>query len=371
MTHPMHINTDVLIVGGGPSGTSAAISLLLYSDLSVTIVEKSNLSTTKVGEHVSASVLDLTDYLKLDRKEVIDQCTVPSYSSTSYWGSDLPSRNDSIFTTENESYQLDRQEFDFMLLKKVVDLGGKVVPRMSCKNYEQTDDNHWTIKATHTEHGEININCKYLIDATGRKSNVCRQIGIPTTTIDKLIGVGAFLQANTNQKIPHRQIIETIEYGWWYTSQLPNNTIAVTLFTDADIISEHKLSETANWNTALAETKHLKHIVSGMISKSPKLYVRDAGSKITNTSQKANFIAIGDAAVSFDPISSMGIGFAMTSGCHAANLVSTQLKVNSNLTSVQYQKDLQNHFMQYLQTKKNYYQQEKRWSSSTFWSRRN
>lgn len=371
MSNSIHIKTDVLIVGGGPAGTSAAISLLQYSDLSVAIVEKSDLNLIKVGEHVSASILDLTDYLKIDRDQVIDQCTLPSYSSTAYWGSDLPSRNDSIFTHESESYQLDRQEFDFMLLKNVVDLGGKVLPRTSCKKYQQLQNNHWTINATHTERGEMIIDTKYLIDATGRKSHVCRQIGIATTKIDKLLGVGTFLQSNTSTKYSHRQIIESTEYGWWYTSKLPNETIAVTLFTDADIISQDRLNENENWNNALSQTKHLKHSISGLTSQSSKLYIRDAASKITDTSHKANFIAIGDAAVSFDPISSMGIGFAMTSGCHAALLVSTQLEDNSSLTSSQYQRDLENQFKQYLQTKKNYYLQEKRWSTSPFWSRRN
>ena len=57
---------DVLIVGGGPAGTSVALSLLNYSDHTVMLVEQSDLNQMRVGEHVSASIFDLVEYLKID-----------------------------------------------------------------------------------------------------------------------------------------------------------------------------------------------------------------------------------------------------------------------------------------------------------------
>lgn len=367
----LKITTDVIIVGGGPAGASAAISLLLYSDLKVCVIEKSDLDTVKVGEHVSKSILDLTDYLKFDRQTITEKFAIPAYSSTSYWGSEFPSRNDSILTYESESFQLDRNLFDLNLLKKVADLGGTVLPRTSCESFKQMPNSEWIIEAKHIKRGNINIEAKYLIDATGRKSNVCRHLGIKSKKIDKLIGVGTFLDAGNLKNNEHHQIIESSECGWWYTSLLPNNTLSVTLFTDADIVSQMKLNETSRWNEALSKTKHISYKLSGMTSNSGKLFVRDASSKINNCSDQSNFIAIGDAAISFDPISSMGIGFAMTSGCHAARLVTEQLMCNDCGSTLQFQDDLESHFNYYLKTRKKYYQQEQRWSKASFWARRN
>ncbi len=51
--------TDVLIVGGGPAGSSTALSLLKYSNLEVALIEQSTLNNLRVGEQVNASIFDL------------------------------------------------------------------------------------------------------------------------------------------------------------------------------------------------------------------------------------------------------------------------------------------------------------------------
>lgn len=370
MSEILNFETDVVIVGGGPAGASAAISILLYTDLKVALIENSNLDNLKVGEHVSASIFDLTDYLGIDRKNILEQFSIPSFGSTSYWGSHLPSKNESILNYEGQSYQLDRQQFDLHLIKKVADLGGVVLPRTTCTSYNQQSNGSWKILANHKLNGALSINSKYLVDATGRKSSVSRKLGIRSIKIDKLMGVGTFLKTSAQEYDAHQQMIETTELGWWYTSTLPNNTISATLFTDADIVSKMKLNEPQKWNEALASTKHIIGKLSGMHSKSQKLYIRDASSQINDCSDYTNFIAIGDAAISFDPISSMGIGFAMTSGCHAASLIGSQIRNKDCSSTKEFQNDLNQHFNNYLDTRKKYYGQEKRWLESSFWSRR-
>ena len=75
------IQTDVLIVGGGPGGASAALSLLNNSNYSVTIIEQSDFNTTRVGEHVSSSIFDLIDYLKLSKSDFRQDSFIPAYAS--------------------------------------------------------------------------------------------------------------------------------------------------------------------------------------------------------------------------------------------------------------------------------------------------
>ncbi|PKI16177.1 tryptophan 7-halogenase [Colwellia sp. 12G3] len=92
----------------------------------------------------------------------------------------------------------------------------------------------------------------------------------------------------------------------------------------------------------------------------------------------SNFVAIGDAACAFDPISSMGIGFAISSACHGANAIMAQLNANNLTASTanvnqaikQYNLDLKNQFDNYHVLKQQFYQQEQRWSQAPFWQRR-
>lgn len=363
--------TDVLVVGGGPAGASAALSLLNYSDVSVTLVEQSDLNLVRVGEHVSASIFDLIDYLKIDKDDFEPDSFTPAYGITSYWGSDRPNTTNSIFTTENSTFQLDRQKFDFKLLEQVAERGGHIFPRTKCIDFAQLENKYWQVNLNHVEKGAFTIIAKYLIDATGRKASVCRQIGIRSTKIDSLMGVGAFLQLKGDTTIKHEQLLETTELGWWYRALLPNKVVVATFFTDADIISKHKLSKGSQWNELLGRTKYIKRELNGAKSISAGPWVRNASTQITNSAERDNFVAIGDAASSFDPISSMGIGFAITSACHAARLIRYQLSESRDANTSTYQQDILKNFDNYLKLRKQFYQKEKRWISSSFWERRN
>lgn len=361
---------DVLIVGGGPAGASAALSLVTYSELEVALVEQSDFSRMRVGEHVSPSMFDLLDYLKIEKADFGESNFLPVYGSRAYWGSDQPSTTHSIFTTEASTFQLDREQFDLTLIEAAADRGATIFPRSTCTKFEQMPDKRWAVSVKHPDHGLFVIHANYLVDATGRTANVCRHIGVQSTKYDSLMGVGAFLSYEKEQT-KLEQTMEAVELGWWYAANLPDNKVVVTLFTDADIIAEYKLHQADVWNKALSATKQLKKLVGGAHALQPKPWVRNAQSQKTDATQVERFIAIGDAVSSFDPISSMGIGFSMSAACHAARHIQHTLTEKGDTTSAIFQNDINQNFEQYLQLRNRFYQQEKRWSEAVFWKRRN
>jgi flavin-dependent dehydrogenase len=360
------IHTDVLIIGGGPAGTSAAISLLTYGKVSVTIVEQSDLDQIRIGEHVSASIFDLLKYLNLNRDDFDDGCFLQNFGTTSYWGSDIPVVRDSIFTTEKPGCQLDRENFDLTLLKRVADLGGTVLPRTKCVSFEQRQDKTWDIKLNHITRGTLYIEAKFLIDATGRQGSISRQLGIPTKKYDELFGVGTFLKIN-GKTLPSDQMIESTEYGWWYSATLNNNYVATVFFSDAAIIAEHEISKGNNWIKLLDKTRNIKPRTSGADMRKVIPWVKSGHTHLSDVSVCRNFLAIGDTIASFDPISSMGIGFALSSGCSAASIVLLELTEHDPERIAVYQNDVNRIFDSYIQLQKKMYRQEKRWLSSSFW----
>lgn len=81
------------------------------------------------------------------------------------------------------------------------------------------------------------------------------------------------------------------------------------------------------------------------------------------------WIAAGDAAASFDPLASLGIGHAVTSGIHAARVVHAYLTANEQLTA-QYNQHILLNVEHYLQLRHSYYLLELRWPDQPFWARR-
>lgn len=365
------LETDVLIIGGGPAGTSTAISLLKYGkDLSVTVVEQSDLDQIRVGEHVSPSIFDLLKYLGLESTDFEEGCFLQSLATTSYWGSDIPMMRDAIFTAEKPACQLDRKIFDLTLLKQVADLGGIVLPRTKCTGYEQQKDDTWLIKLLHLEKGAITIHAKFLIDASGRQRSPSRQLNLPSLKQDTLLGVGAFLQIK-GKVLPNDQMMEATEHGWWYSATLNDNYTSTVFFTDSDIVLESDLSKPSNWYKLLQETKFIKERIAGFNPNEITTWARSAHTHISDISTSSNFLAIGDSIAAFDPISSMGIGFAISSGCNAASVAMLELAEPDPGRIAVYQNDVSRIFDNYLKMQRKVYSQEKRWPASKFWSRRN
>ena len=360
--------TDILIVGGGPAGASTALSVLIYSDLKVIIVENSALGNIRVGEQVNPSLFDLLSYLKIGKNKFKEGSLIKGYSSMAAWGSDSITSRDSIFSTQEASYQIDREQFDMLLLSEAAERGAIILPRTKCTNFRPAENNYWEACLKHKTQGDILVKAKFLVDATGRQSSVCRQIGVDTLVNDQLIAVGAFLHFNEKKSIKQEILIETVEEGWWYCATLPNQKVTTTLFTDADIAKEKQLQKPENWNNLLSETRHIKTRVKHS-STTEGLWVKNAFSKITKPGCRNNFISVGDATASFDPISSMGIGFAISSGCHAANAIIASHQGNP-ASMDHYQKNIDTIYDNYLSVKSQFYGKEKRWSNSVFWKRR-
>jgi hypothetical protein len=81
------------------------------------------------------------------------------------------------------------------------------------------------------------------------------------------------------------------------------------------------------------------------------------------------WIAAGDAACSFDPLASMGIGHAIASGIHAARVAHDSLTADGALLA-QYARGVDRNGSQYLDTRERYYSLEPRFAGRPFWARR-
>jgi flavin-dependent dehydrogenase len=97
--------------------------------------------------------------------------------------------------------------------------------------------------------------------------------------------------------------------------------------------------------------------------------VRAANSQQSPTLVGAGWVAAGEAALAFDPLSSLGIGFALRSGMEAARVAVAMAEQDDEPASA-YVASLARIYTDYRTRLRSIYQREGRWPQAPFWARR-
>jgi len=344
---------DIAIIGGGPAGSAAALTLLRYSKLRPVVIERSAYDGWRVGETLSPGVVPLLAYLGAEQV-LADHGQRRAYATSAAWGSpDVVSR-DFLFTGGGDAWHLDRNRFDASLAQLVRERGGTVLTGTSVHKVEPG----WVIN------GEIHA--RYVIDATGRHASFARTQGAHATADDHLTGLVAVFEGGEDSQTA--TLVEAVEDGWWYSARLPDHRTVVAFMTDADVVRAGHLHEQDAWLERLGETRPTRlRIVNAQLVQGP--VACPAHSQTLEPVAGEGWIAAGEAAAGFDPLSSMGIGYAIASGIQAARVAASSLGGNTDHARV-YASDVTQHYRAYLAKRQAYYQLEKRWPDSPFWERR-
>jgi flavin-dependent dehydrogenase len=163
-------------------------------------------------------------------------------------------------------------------------------------------------------------------------------------------------------------MIEPFEHGWWYSTLTWNKQLAIVAMTDADIGKRLQLTHVANWTVQMQQSPRTYERVQGMTMRGD-LSIRAANTRGLHNTCGESWLAVGDAASSFDPLTSDGITRALRLGMHAAHVIGSHL--SGKTTAIQtYQAEMQSEFELNLTRRTKIYLSEARWKNSAFWMRR-
>lgn len=313
----MEINTDVLVIGAGPSGSIAARTLAQNNVDVLLIDKKSEIGTPKrCAEGIIKSTLNELD-ITPDKRWIAKEITGIEIVS--------PNKNKIIFDDNtinlpDTGYVLERKVFDKHLVMDAIRLGTKVMIKTKAEHIERTNDGF--IVTANKMGKPIKILTKIIIAADGPESRVGKMVGLKSyTPLKNMASCIQYEMANINLENKNNVMIHigTVcpgGYIWIFPKgdDIANVGLGI-LKSHADKTAKYYLDK------FIAETE--------IFSKAQIVEMNVGGDPIGGLVKQRysdNIMIVGDAAGFVDPLTGDGIKTAMLSGKYAGMVASKSIK---------------------------------------------
>ena len=321
---------DVIVIGGGPAGSTAA-SLLADKGWSVCILEKARHPRFHIGE--SLLPMNLPIFEELGVLDEIHQIGIKKYAAE-FNSPDTCRPLDTFYfresLTQNPAYafQVRRSEFDHLLLNNSKKKGATVLEgiRVSSVNLNQHELNK--ITAVDSAGNEKLYACHYIVDASGRDTFLSTKLKlkrkIPHHRMAAIFGHFKNVSRRNGNDAGNISIY-WFKHGWMWMIPLQHNVMSVGSVCWPDYIKTRKTP--------------LNEFLTSTINHVPEMAKRMQHAKaISNVTATANYaysstrmhgdgyVLVGDAYAFIDPVFSSGVYLAMRSAVLGAKLVDTDLR---------------------------------------------
>ncbi|WP_136668894.1 NAD(P)/FAD-dependent oxidoreductase [Flavobacterium sp. H122] len=356
----MNIQKKIAIVGAGTAGSAAAIRLRQLGH-EVHLIERNGESSRTIGESVPGAVVrllytlgfnTLADVLPFD-----DFRANPAIAAT--WGSDEWFYKDSFNNPEGGGWQIVRSVFDANLRQKATELGAHFYTAKFDKIEKPDSYYRLELKKDNLE-VEVIEQLDGIIDASGRNASVLRKLGIEHEKFQTQMAVFGWFKIPEEAK--EISLLRSTPEGWWYCSLLPDNERVIVFHGLPKTIAQYQRNPELfinDFNSAqILDSKVSEHHLI------TELQTRDASFSIAQQSTGDNWLAVGDASLGFDPISSQGIFFALYSAVRGAEaIVSSDSLALENYSRQINQIAQKNHDL-----RMQYYTAELRYHQEPYWA---
>ena len=362
---------DVVILGGGPAGLAAAISIRSKVDASVLVVEAQAPGRERIGESCPPNIILLLKQLGVAKAFYrAGHETCPGYASV--WGSDQVGFNDFIVNPMGPSWRLNRKLFDKMLADKAEEAEARLAWSTRFQAAEKPEGNNrgYVLHLiTHEPHRILHkIQAGFVIDATGFKARFARTLNINKVIDDQLFATVRFAKVLDGRGSKQVQLEATPE-GWCYHTLLPNKRAVSMIVTEKKSISALRAKGYQGFEEALAATSFIGSSIDQLTLENCNYHTCSIHSGLLPIMEGADWMAIGDAASSFDPIAAQGIYKGLSHGLLAADKVAAWFE-DDNRYSSRFSDQVTQQFLAYCKNRTYVYSLERRWAESDFWRKR-
>ena len=330
----MHDQYDVVVVGGGPAGASAA-GLLSKRGRRVLLLEKEKFPRYHIGESLIPGVMPVVRELGA-AEALADLGSVKKYGITLIWGGqtrepwnirfdEIPSDHPANeFGEKPHAYEVKRAEFDNMLLTHARRLGATVVEEATVREALFTDGRCTGVRYSPNSSGQaVEVHAPFVIDASGQS----KVIGRSLDTVDwhpdlKNLAVWTYFQGGTRYEGEEAGniTVEAHPNGWLWMIPFSDDTCSVGFVAASSEFAESALSPTEIMVQRIDESTAVKGLLAGAVQVAQPRTAKDWSYTCSRLSGPG-FLQTGDAAAFIDPLFSTGVMLAMKGGSLAAAAV--------------------------------------------------
>ena len=359
---------EVIIVGGGPAGTSTALSLLKSNPgLKIALLEKASFDKKRAGEILKPLAQPLLQ--KIGAWQTFIESGYPSIgASDDTWGSDELTGSGTASQTCGFGWKIDRRTFDALLFNLAGQNGVSTFLHHTFTGHQRNSAEGWTVNVQGPNQEELIFEASCLVDATGQSPSIAPKQGSKKIRFDRLVGISIIFQDQDNTTRDSRLLTEPCSQGWWYSVMLPDNQVLAAFMTDNDIAGDLNIIKSDHWWNLLKQSDNTyDRVKSATPVCDPR--VRLADSYCMDPMQGEGWVCVGDATGRLDPLSGHGVSWALQSGVHAAQPIADWLQGDKSAL-INYQQLMNKEYEKYLIERMYFYSLEKRWDTYPFWQRR-
>jgi flavin-dependent dehydrogenase len=324
------ITCDVLVIGGGPAGSTVA-PLLAEKGYKVVLLEKARHPRFHIGESLLPANLPIFDRLGVTDKIASIGMVKNAAEFNSPWH-DHQQRfyfADAWDKSMPSSFQVKRSEFDAILIENAAQRGVDVHQECRVKSVDLSDSNFASVVAEHSDGRQQRWRARFVVDASGRDTFLANKLQIKhRNPRHNSSSVYAHFEGAIRNDGPDEGNIAIFwfEHGWFWFIPLADGKTSIGMVT---------------WPYFMKTKgdRSLEEFLLDGIQSCPLLKAKLENARVSSTAEATgnfsyvsdrcygkNYLMLGDAFAFIDPVFSSGVLLAMNSGVVGAETVDTCLR---------------------------------------------